>query len=353
MVSQKKRKGYTLKKGLRWGSWIFILFLILLIFIPELMEKSFAVSITSATLRFDRIKTNTTSRVLVKFKPNTVTGLTTVRIDFDNNYVIDNIASNIDTSTTALPSDCTALSVTNDEASAYAVGNIVDFAVTGVVSTATTYCFYITSGITTPSTADNEYTSVISTRDASTELGQISIANYFISDDQVSVSAIVTSSFSFTLDTNVTAFTANLSPAVMRSTSPVTCTVVSNAANGWTAYLKSANGSMSSVTASDTIPTQGTIDGTPETLSSGNEYYQLDVDEIVDTGSNGTVVAEYNGGANQGGTFNSSDFEAIVSSTGTTGDYEFTLTGKSTISGITKAANDYADTWTVIAAGNF
>ncbi len=85
-------------------------------------------------------------------------------------------------------------------------------------------------------------------------------------------------------------------------------------------------------------------------MNTGSEFYQLDVDA---TSGAPTIDAEYDGGANEGGTFNSSSLEAIASGTGATASQVFTMVGKATISGTTAAANDYTDTWTVVASGNF
>lgn len=322
-------------------------------------ERVSAAPLTTATLRFERLVVNEADvQILVKFRPNDITGLTKVRIDFDDNFVVNATASNITTTTTGIPSgECSATTVTNNQASAYAGGDVVDFDVTGVSSTATTYCFYITAGVTTPSSASTEYSSTLSTRTNSTELGSTSVVNYFVSDDQVTVNAQVSPLFTFELDTNSTSFTADLAINAIRNTTGVVGTVTTNAANGWTAYLKSTGSLHSTVANADITSSGSATDDTPTTISTSNntEYYQLAVIETTDANSNGSIASEYDvqGNADQGGTYNSTAFQSIASGTSATSSYEFTMNGRARITGTTQAANDYVDTWTVIAAGNF
>lgn len=344
--------------------------ILLSLFNPFLVSKASAASLINANMRFYRLKTNTAvdasnAKLLIRLTPASTTAIENeIRITFAGNgtqgaasYGVDSDETEIDVSTTGLPAGCTAVPGIGTEANAVS-GAQVDFTISPTTSESdfndgTLYCFFITGGIDSPTSAGEETNRVETLTGSNTQVEYLDTVTYHLSDDQVTVSAVVPPTFTFTLGANSTSFTANLSTAAIRSTTGVTGTVTTNAANGWTAYVRSSNGSLSSVTASDTIPTQGSIDGTPETLSNGSEYYQLDVDETADPETNGSIAAEYNGGASEGGTLSTADLEAIASGSTATSGYVFTMVGKATIAGTTKAANDYTDTWTVVAAGNF
>ncbi len=332
------------------------LILIVLLQLLYPLSTARADALAQAEMRFYRLKTSvaantSTAKILVKLTPDKTATENEVRVTFAAGYTVDSTATNIDVSTTSLPSECTAAPGIGTDANAVS-SQQVDFTVTDLTAT-TTYCFFITGGITNPSSA-NSYTNTIYTLSGSNVVEEESdVTVSHITDDQIVVSAVVPATFTFALGANTTSFTADLSTSATRSTTGVTGTVTTNAGNGWTAYLKSTNGGLDSTTTGDTIDTSGSIDNSPTSISNGSEYYQLDVDETTDPNTNGTVDAEYDGSAAQGGTFNSSDLEAIASGTGATTGYVFTMVGKAAISGTTKAANDYTDTWTVVASGNF
>lgn len=329
------------------------------------VSKVFAVGdpLTDAEMRFYRMKTSvaantTTARILVKFKPGTTSTQNEVRVTFAGSgtggaasYTVDSTPANVTVSTASLPVGCTAAPGIGSAANGVS-GAAVDFTVTDLTET-TEYCFFITGGITNITSAGT-VTNTIAMLSGSNVVGESSdVTVQHIADDQIVISATVPPTFTFALGANTTSFTANLSSSSTISTTGVTGTIGTNANNGWSAYLMSANAALSSAIASSTIATSGTIDGSPTSISNGSNYYQLDVDETADPNTNGSIVAEYNGSAAQGGTFNSSTLEQIASGTGVTSGYVFTLVGKAAISATQKAASDYTDTWTVVASGNF
>jgi hypothetical protein len=318
--------------------------------------SSVSAALTNAEMRFYRLATSTalnttTAKLLVKFTPSTVATENEVRVTFDAGYTVNGTPANVLVSTTSLPTECTAVPTIGSAANAVS-SQAVDFT-SGDLTVSTTYCFFITGGITSPASA-NSYTNTIALLSGSnvvSDSSDVTVAH--ITNDQVVISAVVPSTFTFALGANTTSFTADLSTASIQSTTGVTGSVTTNAASGWTAFLRSANAGLDSAVASDSIDTQGSIDNAPTTLSNGSEYYQLDVDETSDGETNGAVDAEYDGTTSQGGTFNGTDLEAIAAGTGATSGYVFTMIGRATIAGTTKAANDYTDTWTVVASGNF
>jgi hypothetical protein len=319
--------------------------------------------LTDAEMRFYRLTTATaasgTNKILVKFTPGTVATQNEVRLTFAGDgtaaatsYGVDSTAANIDTSVASMPAGCNDPTITSNEAASVS-GAVVDFG-TANLTEGTTYCFFIISGITSPTNAGS-YVNRIALLSGSNVVGEytdVSVAH--IANDQVVVSATVPPSFTFALGANTTSFTTNLSTSARTYTTGVTGTVTTNSGNGWTAYLRSTNAGLDSALTGDTIDTSGSIDNAPSTAVNGAEHYLLDVDETTDAGTNGSVDAEYAGDdTTSGGTFNGSDLEAIASGTAATSNYVFTMKGLATISATTEASNDYTDTWTVVAAANF
>jgi hypothetical protein len=321
--------------------------------------------LTDAEIRFYRLTTATaasgTNKILVKFTPGTVATQNEVRITFAGDgtaaaasYGVDATGGGtaITTSVASMPAGCNDPTITSNQASGVS-GAVVDFG-TANLTEGTTYCFFITAGITSPTNAGS-YVNRIALLSGSNVVGEytdVSVAH--IANDQVVISATVPPSFTFALGANTTSFTTNLSTSARTYTTGVTGTVTTNSGNGWTAYLKSTNGGLDSALTGDTIDTSGTINNAPSTAANGAEHYLLDVDETSDAGTNGSVDAEYNGDdSTTGGTFNDTDLEAIASGTAATSNYVFTMKGLATISATTEASNDYTDTWTVVAAANF
>jgi len=340
------------KKSQRISLALLILLFLNIVF-PLFISKAHAVALNQSILRWNRLAASTLDvPIVVMLEVAGTANEDFVDIDFGAGIGVDGTPANITTNVTGLPTGCTSLDV--GSAASNVTGQSVEFTIVSPANplTGTLYCFNITAGIDTASVGS--YESTIRTEDSgNVEIENTQVTNNFITNDQVTVSAVVPPTFTFTLGANSTSFTTDLSTSAQTSTTGVTGTIVTNAANGWTAYLRSTNAALNSTVTGDTIATTGTIDNSPTTLSTGAENYNLDVDETADAQTNGSIDAEYDGGAAQGGTFNSSALEPIASGTTPTSNYVFTMVGKANISGLTQAANDYTDTWTVVAAGNF
>lgn len=136
-------------------------------------------------------------------------------------------------------------------------------------------------------------------------------------------------------------------------------TITTNAKGGWIAWAKDSSQGLASASASYTIPTAGTVNGAPNTLSAGTEGYVLDTDITTDAAGGCTVAidAEYDGTTTSaGGTF-SANYQPIAACTGavpaTANGDVITLIERVAIAGSTPAGSDYTDTITVVGAGNF
>ena len=314
-----------------------------------------AATLTASYIRLDRMKAAQTTSFRLVFRTASA-GATSVAINFNGadattwtaSSGLVNATQTVSSTTCATETGFTALpgSITAAGAS-----STVTISAVTALSTTTTYCVDLTSATAVTNATAGEYHPTITVGSDST-----TVAVRTITDDQVVVSAVVPPSFNFVLDANTTSFTANLDSAAIRSTTGRTVTITTNALNGWITWVKDTQQGLRSTVASKLIATTGTVNATPDTLSAGTEGYVLDVDKTTDATGGGTVTigAEYNGGANQGGTL-SGTFQPVATSNGTAGSGGdvLTLVGKAAIAGDTPAAPDYSDIWTVIGAGTF
>ncbi|GIW62861.1 MAG: hypothetical protein KatS3mg090_0687 [Patescibacteria group bacterium] len=318
----------------------------------------FAAELDEVAMLFERMKASTVAssnaRILVLVKPTTTATEANLRITFANGFTVDSTSTNITVSTSGLPSAFQAESITampgiGSSASSVS-GQQVTFTVTDL-TVGTLYGFYITGGITNPSTAGEYINTVTTLTSGATEIDSSRIAVDIVSDDQVTVTAQVPPSFNFALSGNSIAL-GELSTSSVSSGS-ITIDIDTNAENGWSAWVKSANAGLNSASTGDTIDSQGTVDGTPTSYTAGNEHYQLDVDATNGTGS-GTpsVNAEYNGSSGSGGTLTTS-YTEIATSNGSGNNDGLTLTINAAMSALNQAADDYSDVLTVVGAANF
>lgn len=257
-------------------------------------------------------------------------------------------------STTGLPGGVTAMPgiATGTNVSS----QTITFPVTALANS-TTYGFIITGGLILNPGASTTITHVLFTRDTGdTTTGDTqSLAVPTISDDQIVITATVAPTFTFVFANNAQSLGTLSSGSVISGTG-TGITITTNAPGGWYAWMKNAGAGLVSAAASKTIAVSGTVDGSPDTLSTGSEGYVVDVDLTTDAGSGGavTIAAEYNGlTTSAGGTPDSTAYQQIASANGTANGDVITIIPRATISGVTPAASDYTDTLTVVGAGVF
>jgi hypothetical protein len=339
------------------GAGIGIVALIAVLAAPFFFSQSAEANFQQAYLRLDRMKASTTTGGLVCAEPNTVGTEVDVQVTFPTGFTVNSTAANWTVTTTNLPSGASAWP---GIATASAVsGQIVTFPSTDL-TVGTLYCFNFAAATTlTNSTAGNDKTGTITTRATGpTTVDSTQYATSIISDDQIVVTAVVPSTFTFSLSGNTDSFTSDLSTTTA-STTGRTVTIATNAASGWVAWVKSLNAALNSGSTGATIATAGTVNDAPTDLASVTGYV-LDVNITTDSGTGtGTVSqaagygAEYNGtNTTSGGTL-SGTFQPIAASSGTTDGDVLTLIERAKISAVQQAANDYTDTLTVVAAGRF
>lgn len=352
----------SLKQSLGFG-----LILVLIVSVTSFVFVRNASAIfAQAYLRIDRMTASTTTGGLVCAEPSTTGTEAEVQVTFPTGFTVNSTASNWTVATTDIPSGSTAW-VGIGTASAVS-GQTVTFP-SGDLSVGTLYCFtFAATNTLTTGTAGSDRTGTITTRTSvPATVDATTYAVAVISNDSIGVTAAVSPTFSMTLSGN-TAALGTLSSTAVTSASAISLTVGTNAANGWTAWVRSTAedndhagyGALDSTVAGVSIGRANgtaTNNGTPETLnSSGNYGYLLDVNSNTQ-GSLGTgtftIDGEYNGGdTNSGGTLLTT-FNEIAASDGTTDGDIVDLVVRARVNAAQAAAADYADTLIVVAHGNF
>lgn len=327
-----------------------------------------AAQLTQAGIRLGRLGISASSGndMLVTFKLNTTpTSTTDIVISFPSGFTLTagtptpttGSYPNTPASITAPPGTLTS-TVTSSGAG---LGGTID--VTGFTSASlnntTLYGFYIPTGsIANPASAGQYNTSVTSKNGASTlDTTSTPVYIYGVStnQDQIQVNASVAPTFSFQLSANTDTIPTD-DPSSTQTSGGVNMIVGTNSPLGYTAYVKSGNGALNSATSGGTIPT-GTFDGTPDTMTNGTSKYTF----VPSTGAacsscNGSITydGEYNGiTGTTGGSFNGTSFASFVSRSGFTNADTINLKERVTVANTVPYANDYTDTLTIVAAGNF
>lgn len=319
-------------------------------------------AVTEAFVRFDRMATAAAISGTACLKTGTTGTETGVIIDFPSDWTISSTASNWTVSTTTLPTD----PVGGGAASAWpGIGTATT--VTGIsvrfpstdLTTTTFYCFNFTGASSTVGAAGNDKTGALKTTGGSPYVDNAAYATSVVSSaaDQISVTASVSATMTFSLNSNAAALGTLVTSGTPTAATAVTQTVSTNATHGWVSWVKGTNnggagiGALHSTIANVDITSPGSFEGTPESLAA-QAGYVLDVN--INTCSGCTVNAEYNGAdTSSGGHISQSQFRQTASQTAPAASNTVDLVVRAKAATTTAAATDYADTLTVVAAGNF
>lgn len=322
-----------------------VLLLVMVLFRLVSVEAN-AGQFTRATLRYDRMMTGKLSPLQVVIVPATTGTENRVVLVFAS----ATLGAGQSSTTTPIPTGSTGL--LGIGTTAIGSGTSISVACSDL-TVGTTYAFNLTIGVSTPGAGS--YLDVIKTLDSGgSVVDTTTVASRIITNDQVVITANVPPTFTFTLSGNTDAFTTDLSSASVSTTTGISVAVGTNAAKGWTGWIKSLNAALSSVTTGESIGTTGSVNGTPDTCQNATDCYVLDVGVTSGTGS-GSLSAdpEYAGnGTTSGGTFSTS-FQPFATRTGKTSGDTVWLKAHATMIATKAAGNDYTDTWTVVGAGNF
>jgi hypothetical protein len=340
--------------------------------VATLLTPAFAgaTQLSQAGVRLGRLGINasTNNDVLVTFKLNTTpTSVAKIAINFPNGFTVT--AGSPSVVTTGFPNTpgvitaaLGSLTATATSSGGSAGGSIV---VTGLTSaslnSSTLYGFDIPSGtIQNPGTAGQYNVSVVSENSSNGTIDTTMTPTYVYGSgsdqDQIGVTASVAPTFQFSLSANSdTIPTAD--PSNVFTSAGVNMVVGTNSPLGYTAYVKSANGQLISASNPGTPITTGTFDGTPDSLTASTTKYAF----APTTGASCSICtgslsydSEYNiADGTHGGAFNGTNFASFVSRSGYTNSDTISLKERITVANTVAYANDYADTLTIVAAGNY
>ncbi len=330
-----------------------------------------ATQLTQAGLRLGRLGNGASSGndLLVTFKLNTTpTSVAKIKVTFPTGFTIT--AGTPTVSTTGFPATPGSITAPPGTLTAAATSGGAglggDITVSGLTSASlsgsTLYGFVIPTGtITNPSTLGQYNTTTESQNSGGTPIDTTTTPIYITGatadKDKIAVSASVAPNFSFSLSTNTDTVPA-ADPSTIQTSAGVTMTVGTNSPLGYTAYVKSANAALLSAISSGTPIATGTFDATPEVFTAGTTKYGF----VPSTGTacsscTGSISydAEYaNNDSTHGGAFNAANsFASFVSRSGYTNADQITLKERVTVANTVGYANDYTDTLTIVAAGNF
>ncbi len=365
----KNKKNQKLPMMIKNKRFLVIASVLVLSFL--LPDVAGATQLTQAGVRLGRlgISASTTNDMLVTFKLNTTpTTVAKIKITFPTGFTLTPGTPtpaitgfpNTPASISALPGSLTS-AVTSSGAGLG--GTIVVSGLTSASLVNTTlYGFIIPTGsIANPGTA-GQYNVAVESDTGASALVDSTTTPVFIfggstNQDQVVVSASVAPNFSFSLSAN-TDTVPKIDPSTIQTSSGVTMTVGTNSSLGYTAYVKSANAALTSTISSGTPINTGTFDGTPDTVTAGTTKYGL----VPSTGTacsscTGSITydAEYviADGTHAGSFPASAAFASFVSRNGYTNADQILLKERAAVATTVGYANDYTDTLTVVAAGNF
>jgi hypothetical protein len=229
----------------------------------------------------------------------------------------------------------------------------------------TLYCFHFAGGLTTANNNTENVSGNVTTADAGTnsDVGNFSLglaAGAAGQGDQIAITgATVPPIFTFALSGNTDVFASNLSLTATTATAGKNVTVSTNAANGYVVWAKdtfnsgSNIGALKSATANAYLVGSAAVGSASRTLINGTQDYGMGV--TVTTNGSGTTapLAAYDGTTNKVGSLDPTGFQPIAKTVNSTATDVLSLIERATISTNTKAANDYADTITVVGAGLF
>lgn len=339
-----------------------------------------AANLTQASVRLGRLGITAGSGgatdandLLVTFKLNTTpTSVAKIKVTFPSGFTLT--AGTPTPGTTGFPNTPASITATpgtlTSVVTSAGAGAGGDITVSGLTSASlnntTLYGFTIPAGsITNPGTAGQYMMTVASQNSGGTDIDSTSTPTYIYGasndQDKVVVNASVAPNFSFALSAN-TDTVPQVDPTTIQTSTGVTMTVGTNSPLGYTAYVKSKNAALNSASTAGTIGT-GTFDGTADSVVAGTTKYGF----LPSTGTacssctgSLTYDGEYSGGGgafisagNQAGAFNTTNFSSFVSRSGYTNADLIILKERVAVANTVPYANDYTDTLTIVAAGNF
>lgn len=329
--------------------------------IPLIPQHANAV-FTNAYLRLDRMSDGSTATGgTVCAKPATTATEADVQVTFPTDFGVDTTFGNWTVTTTDLPAGGSAWLGINTATAA--ASKTVTFP-SSDLTVGTLYCFNFTgtATLTTSVAAAANQTGTIKTRTgAAATVDLSSYATAVITDDQITVNATVSATFSMSIGTcgsNTDDLGTLSTSSIISSSAACRLTITTNAQNGWIVWAKDSQQGLYSTTKAYTIPGSSTMDdncaAVDDDITAGTEGFGVDSNIITDAAGGGTITidGDFDCGANFVGDYDTIFTEIATANGPTSGDI-IDLVHEAAISGLTEAAADYSDIVTVTGAGNF
>lgn len=313
-------------------------------------------------IRLDRMAPGVGTSGMVCARPKTALVETSVVIKFPADFTITttslatNWAVNA-TTNSSWPAGSTGwLGIGTAATAADNTAKTATFASTDLV-VGTTYCFNwtATTGLTTGAAAsgltDQGY---IETLASATPIDHSAIAFTILTganSDQVMVTGAVNPTFTFTMNSNAAAM-GTLSNSSTAASAGITTSVITNARLGWTGWVKSTNGSLTSASTGATAITSPGTCPTPTTLSAGTTGYGFAVSSVSGSSAANACYDATGAQTDRIGTLTTTYQPFASGAVATAGD-GVTFATRARVTTTQAPATDYTDTLTIVAAGNF
>jgi hypothetical protein len=240
------------------------------------------------------------------------------------------------------------------------------FSSTGL-TTATLYCFHFTSGGNVGATGNDKAGQVITsnvTGGLTTNIDNGVWATSIVAGtngEQVAVTATISGTFTFALSPTTAIYGQTLPLGVMTSaaggsTAPnqIQANLITNAHNGYLAWIKSANAALSSAQTSGSVPSVSASKDLASNTGYGVFAYSGTATIPSPFFTNGVGTPPTNGNGTLVGQVHSTQFDQISSeSPGPISSHTFNVGVRARLTGSEPPATDYTDTLTLIASGNF
>jgi hypothetical protein len=356
----------------------------------SVMPRAEAAAFTDSMVRLDHLTATTATGGRVCVVPATVGTEGKIIVRFPTSaatdFVVNSTAANWTTNGTFESGftfnggAVTSMPITGNVASGVS-GKDVTFTLSSDLTVGTSYCFNFsaTSTLTTSSAgaAVSTFAYIETQTGASAQIDKTFWGATIISNETVTVTAIVAPFFTLALNGSTDTFATNLSSSsVNTSNANRTIQVDTNALSGWIVWAKGANfktvtdtgtnpanrhGALTSVTAGGYAISNNTTNAlaspsASHAFSGGTEDYGLATTINTDGAGGGTVSLNtvYNGTtAGNAGVIDPTQYRPIASANGTATADILNIKMLVTITNATPPGADYTDTLTYIGAGQF
>jgi len=331
--------------------------LLLSVAYPLLYPQKANATVTEGFVRFDRLATGSAISGTACLK-STLTTQTAVVIVFPQGWTISSTASNWTVTTTNLPTDPVGGGAATAWPGIGTATSVVGLSVTfpgTALAAGTFYCFNFAGASSTVGSAGNDKTGQLKTQGGAPYTDSIDYATSVVASagEQVTITASVSATLTFSLSGNSIAL-GTLSSGTTTAGSVVE-SVITNARNGWTSWIKGAQGT-TTVGALHSTAANADISApaawpTVSTLSSSGGYV-VDVDA---TAGSPTINTAYDGNTTDKGGASTTLYREIATKTTptTVSQDQVTINARARAASTQAAGADYTDTLTVTAAGSF